>query len=356
MTQTLFTNHRDIGHTFKDEFDENLKHSFGLRIASGYFGTKTIKDYQSKFVRIGRTGECKILIGMAFYGGITSKQKEALENIHNLLRDDNPENGIYISIKPYHGKIYSIEKEQNQNKIYIGSSNFSEEGLLSRHECSALIESEETKTDAQAYLDLLFSDDLAKPLHEVDLTVKTVLSVIAPSTLLTDYIVPNNQVPDTATALGSFDIELRVDAQPSSSLNLYFEKGRKNQAGLYAPRPWYEIEITTNKQDRDNPFYPISHQIKAGKNSRRGEFIAYAKDDDTYYKLDMVVCSDYGKAIFTRAQSGGRETLGKYIKGRLEKAGVLKFGERITSETLNEYGKNFITFIKINNDTYIIEF
>lgn len=357
MTQTLFTNHKNLGISFKEEFEKNLNNSISVKIASGYFGTSTIKRYENELIKIGLSGECKILIGMVFYGGVTAKQKEALEHIHLLLNNHNPDNGIYISISPYHGKIYSFKEEEKPETIYIGSSNFSEEGLLSRHECSALIENEITKAETSNYLDYLFNPTLAKPLHQVALTVKSSSTVsIAPSTLLADYEVNVASVPNINLAIGELDIELRVDDQPNSSLNLYFEKGRKNANGLYAPRPWYEIEITSAKKDRNNTFYPPSTLLPYGKNSRRGEFVAYAEDEGKYYKFDMVVCSDYGKAIFTRAESGGRSTLGKFIKGKLEKAGVLQFGDRITSETLSEYGRNYIKFIKITNSLYFIDF
>lgn len=357
MSQTLFTNISQ-SQSFNKEFENNLKSSNSLVIASGYFGESTILNYEKKLKKIGLLGDCRILIGMAFHGGVTQKQNDALIKIHETLQSDNMNNGIYISRKPYHGKIYSFDGENDGRKIYVGSSNFSKEGLLSRYECSVLIDKEQTKNEITNYLNKLFNAEITKPLHEVDLRIKSKKEASqSPSTLLSDYIVPLNSVPDVAAAQGSFNIELQVDNQPASSLNLYFDKGRKNPStGLYQPRPWYEVEIGTNKQDRENNLYPLSHLIRPEGNSRNGEFIAYAKDGDNYYKLNMVVSADFGKNIASSRESGGRATLGKYIKGKLEKAGVLQFGERITSETLSEYGKNFITFTKINNSTYIIDF
>jgi len=354
MTQTVFTNITK-NNKFKKEFEENLKSTTNLTIASGYFGVSTILDYEKVFSKIGKKGACKILIGMLFHGGATQKQKDALLRIHALLNSKDNDNGVYISVVPYHGKIYSFGDEGHQKKIYVGSSNFSKEGIFSRNECSVLVDKEETKADISAYLSELFSKKFAKPLHEVDLIVASKISAKkAPSTLLADYIVDNAEVPVMASAIGAVNIKLRVDDQLNSSLNLYFEGGRKT-GGLYTPRPWYEVEIGARVEDTKNDFYPISTLKPTGK-ARNGEFVAYAKDGNTYYKLNMVVSADYGKNIASSKESGGRATLGKYIKGKLEKAGVLEFGERISSETLYEYGKDYITFTKIDNTTYIIEF
>ena len=55
--------------------------------------------------------------------------------------------------------------------------------------------------------------------------------------------------------LSETKIRLRVDEQPRSSLNLYFEKGRKNpKTGKYSPRPWYEVEITSEKNERTKDY------------------------------------------------------------------------------------------------------
>lgn len=361
MSQTLFTNHvSSIGSNFKHEFKTRLSSSNELIIASGYFGASSIIEYESEILKLSKTGVCKILIGMIFHGGVTGKQKDVLISLDEKLRSINPENGIYISIKDYHGKIYFFRDKAGSNEsVFVGSSNFSEEGFATRHECTALIEHEKTKKDVTAYLEHLFDKKIAQPLNKVELRVKgPTVYVIPASKLLEDYEISFADYPDITKALGVCDIELRVDDQPNSSLNLYFDKGRVNpKTKLYAPRPWYEVEITSCKEDRENPFYPKSKLIAAtGKKSRNGEFIAYAEDNGKYYKFNMAVYSDNGKAIATHEKSGGRSTLGKFIKGKLERIGLLEEGERITSDMLLEYGNSFIKFIKISEDVYVIHF
>lgn len=357
MGQTLFTNKdNSIGHNFKQEFKTRLTISKELIIASGYFGVSSIVEHKEDILKLSKNGVCKILIGMIYHGGVTKKQSDVLTLLNNELRAINKNNGVYVSIKDYHGKIYLFRDEDNES-VYLGSSNFSEEGFATRYECTARIEHEETKKDVTDYLKHLFDKKIAKPLCKVELRVKGPTAYITPaSKLLKDYEISVGDYPDITAALGYCNIELRVDSQPNSSLNLYFDKGRVNNTGLYAPRPWYEVEITSCKKDRENPFYPESKLIAKQGNSRNGEFVAYAEDDGKYYKFDMSVCSDYGKAIFSHERSGGRTTLGKFIKGKLERAGLLKEGERITSDTLLEYGNSFIKFTKMKEGVYIIHF
>ena len=149
---------------------------------------------------------------------------------------------------------------------------------------------------------------------------------------------------------------------------MYFEQGRSVIKTLpdgttkkaFAPRPWYEVELTSSADVIRSPFYPKSTPIikKNGdvSRARKGEFWAYIKEDDRCFKIKMVVHADNGKNISSSRDSGGRETLGRYLKGKLEDSGVLSIRERITSETLEEYGKDYVEFKKIDDDNYIMEF
>lgn len=359
MDHTLFTN-SSIGHKFKNEFKSKIKQSDELIIASGYFGASTLTEFEKDLVAIGNRGVCKILLGMIFHGGVTSKQQEVLSLVDIKLRKTNPENGIYLSLVPYHGKIYSFRnKGDKTNSLFLGSSNFSEDGFASRNECTALITDEKTKGEVSNYLTHLLNSKLSIPLDLAKLKIRGAESgYIRASKLLKDYEIPEKDFPDISKALGVCSIKLRVDVQSNSALNLCFDMGRINKRKIYKPRPWYEVEIGTSKLDRKNPFYPksLANGTKSTSKSRLGSFTAYAEDDGIFYKFDMVVHSDDGKNISTSKKSGGRETLGRFIKGKLERAGVLNEGERITSEKLLDYGRASIDFIKISNTEYVMRF
>ena len=355
MYETIFTNTKDYGDTFLKEFNSKLSSANQLMIASGYVGATTIEDLESRIVTLSRKGSCKILLGMIFHGGVTAKQKEVLISLDEKLRAIAPNNGVYISMKQYHGKIYRFETEES-SCLYLGSSNFSKEGFATRLECTTLIKDEQTKIDVTSYLEHLFSLSTTVPLSKTDLRVNGKKKIIIKASKeLKDYKILEAEYPNIAHALGTCKVKLRVDVQPRSSLNLYFEKGRLSK-GKYAPRPWYEVELTATTTEISSEFYPPSKLIEAGKKSRQGAFDMYFQEEDDYYKVQMVVHADNGKNISSAEASGGRSTLGKIIKGRLERAGLLSEGDLITSDILEAYGNDSISLIKISDEDYILEF
>ncbi len=347
----LFTNDIKHGGEFKKQFVSRLHAAGDLTVAAGYFGTKLVEDLTPKLTAVALRGRCRLLFGMVFHGGLTPDQKKALVALDTKLRQASAGkgSGVFISVKPYHGKIYQIDDD-----IFLGSSNFSMEGFKTRWEATSALTDPTVKSATRKYLNFLFSEKTTVALSQVKLIRKKRTAPPKPSRYLNDY--RYNQ-PLPGAVIGSMDIKLRVDVQPASSLNLYFEPGRKTgRTGTYKPRPWYEVEVTARAKEIKNPLYPPSNLIKKGSKSRRGWFYVYIQENGIYYRLKMEVCSAGGKAIMSSRESGGRETLGRFIKGRLEAAGVLQRGGLITSDTLAAYGRDSITLQKIDDKNYILEF
>jgi len=342
----LFTNDALFGGTFRQEFEKKLKNSSKVTIATGYAGHETLKRYQKELVSVARRGQVRVLLGMVFHSGVGKQQLAVLQGLNDELRGTHTESGVFISLEEYHGKIYLLD-----NDVYVGSSNFSASGIDSRWECSTKVSEPSTEAQVRQYVDYLFLDKHAKGLEKVDLRRPTP----ATSDSSLDGMVPTPW--PQGPVLGEMRIQLRVDAQPRSSLNLFFDKGRKNaKTGLYAPRPWYEVELTTTTEERNNPWYPETQLLKPGKKSRVGTFEAYVSFRGETFRMTMSVGSDNGKAIASSEHSGGRATLGRFLKGKLEDAKLLSQGQRITSQTLEEYGRDFVTLKKLTKDEYILEF
>lgn len=342
----IFSNHNEFGGDFGKEFTKNLKTSQTLQIASGYFGASLIHNLRDDLLNVAKRGHCKILIGMIFNEGVSKEQKSKLESLDRELREINDESGVYISLSQYHGKIYKFTSK-NESRIYVGSSNFSHSGFKNNYEFNALITDKPTKDSVTDFLNYIFDTkkELSAKLNDVSLTVKGTKTVNIPGKVtasLKNYSITPSQFPKNKF-LSVVKIKLRVDDQPNSSLNLFFDKGRKNSSGKYSPRPWNEVEITSNVKERTQTDYPM------------GEFTAYYHDklDDLYYKFPMITASENFKAITSR---GNREILGELIKGKLERLGHLEKFTRITSETLEEYGKDYIELKKISSNEYYFEF
>jgi len=86
--------------------------------------------------------------------------------------------------------------------------------------------------------------------------------------------------------------------------------------------------------------------------SCQGEFLAYV-DGNRFYRIPMITASEDFKALTSK---GNRSILGVLIKDKFERVGALKRGERITSETLIDYGSDTVTLGKISETDYLFEF
>lgn len=356
---TTFSN-SSFDRKLKDRIEELLKekncHEFIA--ATGYYGQSTLASIENLLLRIAEKGNVKIILGMYYHSGISEKKYNFLYQLNEKLSQKNPKSGVFITRYEYHGKIYKISNATSQN-FFVGSSNFSEQGWSGRTEFNIELTENETKKSTSKFLDKLCNDPDVLPLKKVNIkSNKKSRQTLSEKNNLKNYEIEKSEFARLDSPIGNFEFKLRVDNQPKSSLNLFFDKGRKDKSGRYAPRPWYEIELTADNRTLKNPLYPKSILVGKSKNSkaRKGNFTAYIKDQDKIYKLQMKVHADNGKNISTADEVGGRETLGRLIKGKLESSGVLRNKERINSDMLTEYGRDSITFEKINDENYILDF
>ena len=335
----MFTNEKNFGGTFGNEVFKNIDNFNSLEIASGYFDPQTIEKNRDKLLQIAKRGYLKILIGMIYHEGVSKTQKKTLEELNKDLKKINIQSGVYITLRKYHGKIYKFKKNQD-DLIFVGSSNFSGTGMYGNLECNTSVLDKSSKDRISKFLNHLFtSKELSQNLDNVELTVKKRKRKKIKEKLSKHEI--SKLLFPQLKELSETKIKLRVDEQPRSSLNLYFEKGRKNpKTGKYSPRPWYEVEITSEKNERTKD-YP------------KGAFTAYVADENKYYKLNMITASAGFKAITT---TDNREILGEYIKGKLEREGHLERLETVTIDTLRNYGRDYISLKKIKDKIFYLEF
>ena len=147
-------------------------------------------------------------------------------------------------------------------------------------------------------------------------------------------------IPAITPATPYVDISLsRVDAQQKSNLNAFFGKGRKSKStGKVSPRDWYEVEIIVDKGTRNNPVYP------------QGDFTAYTDDGSNF---PCRTEGDYHKNLRSKKDL---KILGRWIKGKLIQSGALQEFDPVTSQTLQNYGRNYIRLYKLSDSDYFLEF
>lgn len=338
----MYTNTEPHGGKFLEVVDREMKQATDVIIASGYTSFDILNRYKDDFYRIARNGgSSKLLLGMAFYEGLSSNKLNLLHSMAGDLQSINDRSGVYVTYSgKYHGKIYKFTKGEASN-VYLGSSNFSRSGLSENIEATALIKDSDTIGKTTRFLDFLLSEDNAVSILKADITVPGTTKYYERLSLKTlDDLERYNPESIDTSLYQNFDYPLaRIAEKEKSNLNVYFGKGRWSRAsGEVRPRPWYEVELIANKEINQNPLYP------------KGDFFAYTDDG---YIIPMKTSGDYFKNIRSR---GNLSILGQWIKGKLQKNGALIPLTPVTQDTLDTYGSDTIKFYKIDDNRYYMAF
>ncbi len=334
----MFTNINNHGGTFKNKFEDMLSSSEAVKIASGYIALQTIDAYSNTMIDIAKQhGNVQILVGMAFYEGMTNKQYESCLKLHEQLSCFN-NSGIHVAHgRRFHGKVYTFQNK-NEEKIFVGSSNFSPSGLYGNIECTIEVIEAYQKNYIQLFLNDLFKNH-SKTIDQVVINTGK-RKPINISTLQTFTNLPKHTLSIDRTLPHIFlDLD-RIAEKSSSNLNVYFGKGRLNRvSNKITPRPWYEIEIISSLETiSSSPNYPI------------GNFDAYTDDGII---IPMRTQGDYFKNLRSRKSL---QLFGIWLKGKLEKSGVLNKYQPVTTDTLKEYGNSQLKLYKIDSGKYFMEF
>lgn len=338
----IYTNTDQHGNKFLDVIDEQCKNARDITIASGYTSLDILQRYEKMFVATAeRGGIVRLLVGMAFYEGLSQRKLDLLTILSRKLQDINPQNGVYICYtRKYHGKIYFFNSG-TQPSAYIGSSNFSRSGLSENIEATLHITDASEISGIANFLEYMFSPEVSTHITNADIVVPGSASFkkrVSVETL-NDLQRHDPQTIDTAS-LDFFDYSLaRIATSEKSSLNVYFGKGRWTRStGKIIPRDWYEVELIAKKELSTQDIYP------------KGNFTVYTDDG---YVLPMRTSGDNFKNIRSK---GNLKLLGMWIKKKLQDSGALTVLTPVTQDTLDQYGADTIRFYKMSDTKYYAEF
>lgn len=336
----LYTNTVEHGGHFEDVFLSQIKNTNKFRIASGYFSLDILQKCEQNILEKASHNKCEILLGMAFYEGLSQKQFDLVSRINNSMRVMGTDSGFYVTNgRKYHGKIFQFD-----HKIYIGSSNFSNSGFKGNIEATIECNNEQ-KIEINSFLDSLFSSKHSIKVEKAQIPIKGKVKLIGSKAEVTWEGLKRHKITDSSSdilynqRIATYDL-LALSEHDKSNLNIFFGKGRENKkTGIIIPRPWYEFEIIAKKEITSSPDYP------------QGSFTAYTDDG---YIIPMKTSGDYKKNL---RSEGSLQVFGKWFKRRLENVGVLEKFTPITAETLLEYGKTNLTLYKMTkNNSYYMTF
>ncbi len=338
----MYTNIIKHGGLFRSVLDNEFPEATNVTIASGYASLDVIHDFEESFVKVAeKGGVSRLLLGMAFYEGLSQKKLDAANLLHSKLKAFKNGSGVFVTNgRRYHGKVYLFENKSDTN-IYVGSSNFSSSGTKGNIECTVPISTSDQKNEIIHFINDLYSPSYSITIDKAVITVPGKKKVIETSIQnIWNRILKYNPKEINPSILPKFEYPLsRVAQMEKSNLNVYFGKGRLNtKTGKIIPRPWYEIELIADKSLNSQPYYP------------KGDFLAYTDDG---FIIPMRTQGDYFKNIRSK---DSLQIFGIWLKGKLEKKGVLNMYEPVTLDTLEEYGNNKLSFYKIDDGKYYLEF
>ncbi len=339
MVSLLFSNLAPLRTDFpkySDVFRDYLKQADYVRIASGYISTDSAVDLKN-IIEANGGPKLNLCIGMHYFEGLTPVQLDALQSLNEVLRTRELGGVSMVTTFPFHGKLVSFSKESTVLGSILGSSNLTNiiDGQR-QYEADCLFTGESQANEINNFINQLLEVS-SKPLESLEIT-----PIIPENNLLKDQLgvvkLQEKEVRDVEqmTSEVYFDIPLKGDISQRSGLNASFGEGRRNQQGFVQPRSWYEVELIVPKEITDNPKYPKA-------NSENAQF--YVVTDDGW-SFRCKVSGDYSKNL---RSEDDLKTLGRWMKGRLESAGVLRPGERVTDATLARYGRSTLKMSRIKN-------
>lgn len=370
MDSRILTNEAELN--FGEAFETLLQDATRVRIASGYIGHSAFVRVQKRLREIVFSGgSVSITIGLGYFEGLTTKMINALREFDEFCRAIDPESGVNACVSvPYHGKLYEIESSTGEVVVSVGSSNFSSTGFGDWWEGNLITSEAEQVIEVQRYMSRILVEN-AIPITGVEFIVRGRKKNRSKNKVKKDSSPPRytGSIPDVSSLSLKFAIPLRVTER--SNFNQYLTsrksfksdpsdkhlpKDRRRKIKVYKPRPWYEMEMTIQKDD-------ISKQLRD-----------YLPNQTEKYEIEIVTQDGYlVRGVFKRKTSTSndrstlkesgidfmtspRSHLGYVLKNALVDEGLLSFGEPVTREILRDAEMDKLNFYELPDGNLLMTF
>jgi hypothetical protein len=331
--------------SFSEAFELGVVNSDSIKIATGYITEDSLLELKSILLfynEENQTKTCSLVIGMHGREGFTRAQYDAAIELATFMRDRDLGSVRVCTAFKYHGKTYVFGKNGAPTPIsaMLGSSNLGNILDSRQYEVDALF----TEGTVLSELDVLHEDLATKASKDILEWPKPDHFIEMPD-LLQDRVDVEKADQSEYERIDADEIErvfdLPLKAEAKSNLNVYFGKGRKQPNGAIRPRHWYEVELIVPREITAADGYP-----------QRDAVISVLTDDG--WRFQCKISGDYGKNF---RSEGDLKTLGRWIKGRLERANCLKVGQPVTEEVLQKYGRKTISLKETSDpNVWLLDF
>lgn len=316
-----------------------------LNVAS-YFGIATGFISSESLVELRRLVDFRqgnlsvdLFVGMNYLEGFTELQYSTLSDLSSFLTD-NSFGKVYVSPRAlYHGKMYSFANDKGVCLgSFIGSSNLGSFIGTSQNtiEADIFLPGQEGLVIGQSIKSVI--KDLGTPFYEAD----PITTFLEPETDLLKGVehvtkLSDDEFNSAMSSLTEQTVEIPLKTEEKSNLNTYFGAGK--MPNKFSPRSWYEVELIIPKKTPNIEILP---------DKEAGPFRVVTPNKYSFY------CERQGDNSKNFRSSKDLKILGKWIKGEMEKKGVIRCGEKVTAETLQAFGKTKLVFKKSTGDFWYI--
>ena len=319
--------------TFSDSFYSLIPQASKLDIAVGYVSSDALIELQ-KTIELNRNiRTLNLIVGMHYFDRFTKLQYDAAMHLNDFLTSNQLGGVRLVHAFRYHGKLYSYSNDSGPFAGIIGSNNLSSivDGGIRVYESSVLFRDAASAKQMSDFISLLMQTS-TKNIAELEIDTFNDENALLDGLDYVEKVTPQKLAAAICAKTNvSFEIPIKpYEISPQSNLNAFFGKGRESRNGLVKPRHWYEVELIVPKSVTSQPGYPQSQTDNA----------VFKVITDDGWSFNCKISGDYSKNF---RSEGDLKILGKWLKGRLEHAGVLPVGSPVTSDTLHHYGRSSFT-------------
>lgn len=329
---------------FADKFHSLIPQASRMDIAVGYITADSLAELKQITAYNDNIQTLNLIIGMHRWDKFTRLEYKAAVDLNSFLRDAGRGEVRLVTPFRFHGKLYSYSNTNGAFAGIIGSNNLGSivEGTFRTYEASLMLQD---NTSAVQLLDFIeqLSEKATENLNDVPISENDLkqnnplleghehVDPVNPDEFA-DCISSRTNVSFQIPVKGARDVHIEGKRDwNKSNLNVYFGEGRlRRDNGLILPRHWYEVELIVPKTVTDLPGYPNAD-----------EPFDVITDDRWKFR-----CKVSGTNRKNFRSEGDLKILGKWIKGRLENAGILNAGQLVTKSMLAQYGRNYFTLTK----------
>lgn len=338
--------------TFVDTFYGLIPQASKLDIAVGYVSSDSLMELKRILELNNNIQQLNLIVGMHYFEHFTKVQYKAAMVLNEFLTNNQRGEVKLVHAFKYHGKLYSYSSDAGPFAGIIGSNNLSSiiDAGARVYDSSLLIKEKRQVCQMKDFIDSL-SNTASRNIAELEIDTFNVMNPALDGHASARKVSPI-ELANIITRLSDIRYEIPVKTELKSNLNCYHGKGRENtNTHLVKPRHWYEVELIVPIAIRKSEHYPQG----TPKGQPDTEFRVFT--DDGYSFACQVNGGEKGLWNKNLRSSGDLTTLGKWIKGRLENAGVLTIGNVVTDETLRAYGRKTITMTKIkDSEDWFLDF